>query len=167
MCGLGLVQKLRLRQSQYDCSFAACSGRVAVAGRAQPEPIMTLPRTAAQVLSGHVRLEIRCIDRVLLDLPPAAATVRAGHPRVLLPPPREAVRVLRADAADDRAVRCRHPPLHRLPRPGTWSTSPRARARTRSPGGTWPATTAGSRSCSPGSPRRRPGSGGPGSAGTR
>ena len=27
---------------------------------------MTLPRTAAQVLSGHVRLEIRCIDRVLL-----------------------------------------------------------------------------------------------------
>jgi hypothetical protein len=28
--------------------------------------MMTLPRTAAQVLSGHVRLEIRCIDRVLL-----------------------------------------------------------------------------------------------------
>ena len=27
---------------------------------------MTLPRTAAQVLSGHVRLEVRCIDRVLL-----------------------------------------------------------------------------------------------------
>ena len=32
----------------------------------QPEPMMTLPRTAAQVLSGHVRLEIRCIDRMLL-----------------------------------------------------------------------------------------------------
>src|SRR6266705_1861783 len=32
----------------------------------QPESIMTLPRTAAQVLSGHVRLEIRCIDRMLL-----------------------------------------------------------------------------------------------------
>src|SRR5258708_10199223 len=32
----------------------------------QPEPIMTLPRTAAQVLSGHVTLEVRCIDRVLL-----------------------------------------------------------------------------------------------------
>jgi hypothetical protein len=28
--------------------------------------MMTLPRTAAQVLSGHVRLEIRCIDQVLL-----------------------------------------------------------------------------------------------------
>jgi len=27
---------------------------------------MTLPRTAAQVLSGHVRLEVRCIDRMLL-----------------------------------------------------------------------------------------------------
>src|SRR5713101_5483072 len=32
----------------------------------QPEPMMTLPRTAAQVLSGHVTLEIRCIDRMLL-----------------------------------------------------------------------------------------------------
>jgi hypothetical protein len=28
--------------------------------------MMTLPRTAAQVLAGHVRLEVRCIDRVLL-----------------------------------------------------------------------------------------------------
>ena len=27
---------------------------------------MTLPRTAAQVLSGHVTLEVRCIDRMLL-----------------------------------------------------------------------------------------------------
>jgi hypothetical protein len=27
---------------------------------------MTLPRTAAEVLSGHVMLEVRCIDRVLL-----------------------------------------------------------------------------------------------------
>src|SRR5580704_18608609 len=52
------------------------------------------------------------------DLPPAAAAVRAGHPRVLLPPPREPVRVLGADAPDDRAVRRRYPPLHRCPRPG-------------------------------------------------
>src|ERR1035441_10491794 len=28
--------------------------------------LMTLPRSAAQVLSGHVTLEIRCIDRMLL-----------------------------------------------------------------------------------------------------
>ena len=27
---------------------------------------MTLPRTAAEVLSGHVMLEVRCTDRVLL-----------------------------------------------------------------------------------------------------
>ena len=27
---------------------------------------MTLPRTAAEVLSGHVMLEVRCIDRVML-----------------------------------------------------------------------------------------------------
>src|SRR5438552_7219064 len=32
----------------------------------QPEPVMTLPRTAAEVLSGHVRLEVRCIDRAML-----------------------------------------------------------------------------------------------------
>ena len=29
---------------------------------------MTRPRTAAEVLSGHVRLEVRCIDRVMLTL---------------------------------------------------------------------------------------------------
>ena len=29
---------------------------------------MTLPRTAAEVLSGHVTLEVRCIDRVMLTL---------------------------------------------------------------------------------------------------
>src|SRR5258708_30037960 len=50
-----------------SCSFAACSGRVAVARPSlQPEPVMTLPRTAAEVLSGHVTLEVRCTDRVLL-----------------------------------------------------------------------------------------------------
>src|SRR6266550_503200 len=32
----------------------------------QPEPVMTLPCTAAEVLSGHVTLEVRCIDRMLL-----------------------------------------------------------------------------------------------------
>src|SRR6266567_976284 len=52
------------------------------------------------------------------DLPAAAAAVRAGDPRVLLPSSRVPVRVLGADAADDRAVRRRHPPLHRRPRPG-------------------------------------------------
>ena len=45
--------------------------------------------------------------------------------------------------------------------------SRKARARTKSPRATWLAATAGSRSCSPAWPRRRPGSGGPGSAPTR
>ena len=34
----------------------------------QPEPVMTLPCTAAEVLSGHVTLEVRCIDRVLVTV---------------------------------------------------------------------------------------------------
>src|SRR5216684_997616 len=52
--------------SQFDSSFASCTGRWPLPAEPQPEPMMTLPRTAAQVLSGHVRLEIRCIDRMLL-----------------------------------------------------------------------------------------------------
>jgi hypothetical protein len=28
--------------------------------------MMTLPRTAAEVLSGHMTLEVRCIDRLML-----------------------------------------------------------------------------------------------------
>jgi hypothetical protein len=43
----------------------------------------------------------------------------------------------------------------------------KGQSKARSPGGTWPGTMAGSRSCSPGWPRRRPGYGGPGSARTR
>src|ERR1019366_7020012 len=38
------------------------------------------------------------------DFPAAASAVRQGHPRVLLPSPREPVRVLGADAPDDRGV---------------------------------------------------------------
>src|SRR5215472_2890451 len=49
----------------------------------------------------------------------------------------------------------------------TWSGSRRGRARTRSPRSTWPGTTAGSASCSPAWPGRRPGCGGPRGAGTR
>ena len=51
---------------------------------------MTLPRTAAQVLSGHVRLEIRCIDRMLLTFASRGCST-AGDPRVLLPSPRQSV----------------------------------------------------------------------------
>src|SRR5512144_822978 len=34
----------------------------------QPELVMTLPLTAAQVLSDHVVFELRCVDRVLATL---------------------------------------------------------------------------------------------------
>ena len=66
---------------------------------------MTLPRTAAQVLSGHVTLEIRCIDRMLLTFRQPRLQYGKGihgffcHHRWL------PVRVLGADAADDRQVR--------------------------------------------------------------
>src|SRR5437763_12276443 len=35
---------------------------------ARPEPVMTLPRTAADVLSGHVTFEVECIDRMYLNV---------------------------------------------------------------------------------------------------
>src|SRR5260370_41410957 len=68
--GQGLAERPRLGLKavhNVSWSFTACSGRVAVARPSlQPEPVMTLPRTAAEVLSGHVTLEVRCTDRVLL-----------------------------------------------------------------------------------------------------
>src|SRR5882757_10862321 len=91
--------------SQCDCSFAACSGRVAVAGRA---PAGAHDDATAYRRPGPVRSREAGgpLHRpAAADLPAAAAAVRAGHPRVLLPPPGEPVRVLGADAPDDRAVR--------------------------------------------------------------
>ena len=93
---------------------------------------MTLPRTAAEVLSGHVRLEVRCIDRVLLTLRQPRLQYGQGihgffcHHRgnqfvstTLMMPMTERF------AADIR---------HTSTRGGwTWSGSPRGRARTRSP----------------------------------
>jgi hypothetical protein len=34
----------------------------------RPEPVMTLPRTVAEVLSDHVLFEIECIDRMYLNV---------------------------------------------------------------------------------------------------
>src|SRR5260370_5488402 len=69
VCGLGLAQEFRLGLKAVH-NVTVHSPLAAVGGplpaEPQPEPIMTLPRTAAQVLSGHVTLEIRCIDRGLL-----------------------------------------------------------------------------------------------------
>ena len=41
------------------CGLAAC---------ARPEPAMTLPRSAADVLSEHVAFEVECIDRMYLNV---------------------------------------------------------------------------------------------------
>src|SRR5512132_2888569 len=39
-----------------------------LAACARPEPVMTLPRSAADVRSGHVRFEVECIDRMYLNV---------------------------------------------------------------------------------------------------
>jgi hypothetical protein len=39
-----------------------------LAACARPEPVMTLPRSAADVLSGHVTFEVECIDRMYLNV---------------------------------------------------------------------------------------------------
>jgi hypothetical protein len=39
-----------------------------LAACARPEPVMTLPRSAADVLSGHMAFEVECIDRMYLNV---------------------------------------------------------------------------------------------------
>ena len=127
---------------------------------------MTLPRTAAQVLSGHVTLEIRCIDRMLLTFRQPRLQYGQGihgffcHHRgnqfvssALMRPMTERF------AADIRHyIDVRGLDLVRFAKGQSKDQVARS---------TWPAMTAGSRSCSPAWPRRRPGCGGPGSARTR
>src|ERR1035437_6926980 len=79
----------------------------AVGGRCRPSPAGAHDDATAYCRPGPVRSReagdpLHRPDAA--DLPPAAAAVRAGHPRVLLPSPGEPVRVLGADAPDDRAV---------------------------------------------------------------
>src|SRR5450631_2681262 len=50
----------------YDCA-------VAVVGRggrliSEPEPVMTVARSVADVLTEHVRFEVECIDRMYLNV---------------------------------------------------------------------------------------------------
>ena len=72
---------------------------------------MTLPRTAAEVLSGHVSLEIRCIDRMLLTFRQPRLQYGKGIHGFFCHH-RGTSSVLGADAADDRDVRRGHPSLH-------------------------------------------------------
>src|SRR6266566_5101636 len=48
--------------------WTACGGGLALAACARPEPAMTLPRSAADVLSEHVAFEVECIDRMYLNV---------------------------------------------------------------------------------------------------
>ena len=48
----------------------------------RPEPLMTLPRTVADVLSRHVRFEIECIDRMYLNVYQPRLQHPAGVARV-------------------------------------------------------------------------------------
>ena len=123
---------------------------------------MTLPRTAAQVLSGHVTLEIHCIDRMLLTFRQPRLQYGQGiHGFLCHHRGNQFVSsALMRPMTERFAADIRH--YIDVRGPWIWSGSPRGRARTRLPGSTWLAMMAGSRSCSPGWPRRRPGSGGPG-----
>src|SRR5579863_10087512 len=61
----------RRRNGATMCPFMDRSQRSGgpFAGRVvRPEPVMTLPRSAADVLAGHVLFEIEAIDRMYLNL---------------------------------------------------------------------------------------------------
>ena len=125
---------------------------------------MTLPRTAAQVLSGHVTLEVRCIDRVLLTFRQPRLQYGQGihgffcHHRgyqfvssALMLPMTERFAADIRHYIDSRGLDLVH---------FAKGQSKDEVARR------YLAMTAGSRSCSWAWPRRRPGSGGPGSGAT-
>jgi DNA-binding CsgD family transcriptional regulator len=79
---------------------------------------MTLPRSAADVLAGHVLFEIEAIDRMYLKPVPAAAAARCRDRRVLRGAPGPPFRFIGADGADDRGVHRGHPSLHCRSRTG-------------------------------------------------
>src|SRR6476661_2655565 len=70
MSWLGRVGGFRSRGRR--CPFGPVMDRaVAVVGcvsRPRPEPVMTLPRTVAEVLTDHVVFEIECIDRMYCNV---------------------------------------------------------------------------------------------------
>ena len=127
---------------------------------------MTLPRTAAEVLSGHVMLEVRCIDRVMLTLRQPRLQDGQGIHRLFCQHRgnRFVSSALMLPMTEHFTADIRHYiDTRRL----DLVRFAKGRARTRSPGSTWPGSPAATRSCSWAWPRRRPGCGGPGSAGTR
>lgn len=120
---------------------------------------MTLPRTAADVLSGHVTLEIRCTDRVLLTFRQPRLQYGQGihgffcyHRGNQFASSALMMPMTAQFAADIRHyIDTRGLELVRFAR---------GRAKTRSRRSTWRGSPAATRSCSPGWRRRRPASGG-------
>ena len=127
---------------------------------------MTLPRTAAEVLSGHVRLEVRCIDRLMLTFRQPRLQYGQGIHRFFCQHRGNQFvsSALMLPMTERFAADIRH---YIDTRRWTWSGSPGGRARIRLPGATWPGSPAGTRSCLSAWPGRRPGCGGPRGAGIR
>jgi hypothetical protein len=70
----------------------------------RPEPIMTVARTVADVLSEHVAFEVECIDRMYLGRLRAAVAVRGWSARVHPPSVGFADRLDRPAGSDHRHV---------------------------------------------------------------
>ena len=66
---------------------------------------MTIARSAADVLSGHVTLEVECVDRMYLNLYVPKLQYASGVVGFLRDHQRRYVCVFGADGSDDQAVR--------------------------------------------------------------
>lgn len=96
------------------------------------EPVTTLPRSAADVLAGHVLFEIEASDRMYLTSTSPSFAARRGDRRTLRRAPGQPARLLGIlapmTAASTRTLITSSPPGA-----WTWCASPRCSARTTSP----------------------------------
>ena len=83
---------------------------------------MTIARSAADVLSGHVTLEVECIDRMYLNVYVPKLQYEAGVVGFLRDHRGADVCVVGADGPDHQAVRQRDRAVRRRARAWTWST---------------------------------------------
>ena len=79
---------------------------------------MTLPRTAAEVLSGHVRLEVRCTDRVMLTFRQPRLQYGQGIHRFFCQHRGNQFVSSALMLPMTERFTAGHPPLHRYPPPG-------------------------------------------------
>src|SRR6266699_867039 len=80
--------------------WTACGGGLALAACARPEPAMTLPRSAADVLSEHVAFEVECIDRMYLNVYHRQLGMPVASTAALAPVTEAFTKAMRAFAAD-------------------------------------------------------------------